>query len=61
MNTDVNKAFKSSVGMNNLGFYTREKIVITVSKAKDGVREWGGGWSLSYTGLRLQMSKLVKG
>ena len=41
MNTDVNKAFKSSVGMNNLGFYTREKIVITVSK--DGVREWGGG------------------
>ena len=43
MNTDVNKAFKSSVGMNNLGFYTREKIVITVSKAKDGVREWGGG------------------
>lgn len=60
MNTDVNKAFKSSVGMNNLGFYTREKIVITVSKAKDGVRE-GGGWSLSYTGLRLQISKLVKG
>lgn len=59
MNTDVNKAFKSSVGMNNLGFYTREKIVITVSK--DGVREWGGGWSLSYTGLRLQISKLVKG
>ena len=43
MNTDVNKAVKSSVGMNNLGFYTREKIVITVSKAKDGVREWGGG------------------
>ena len=43
MNTDVNKAFKSSVGMNNLGFYTREKIVITVSKAKDEVREWGGG------------------
>ena len=42
MNTDVNKAFKSSVGMNNLGFYTREKIVITVSKAKDGVRERGG-------------------
>lgn len=41
MNTDVNKAFKSSVGMNNLGFYTREKIVITVSKAKDGVREGG--------------------
>lgn len=39
MNTDVNKAFNSSVGMNNLGFYTREKIVITVSKAKDGVRE----------------------
>lgn len=60
MNTDVNKAFKSSVGMNNLGFYTREKIVITVSKAKDGVREGGGG-SLSYTGLRLQISKLVKG
>ena len=59
MNTDVNKAFKSSVGMNNLGFYTRQKIVITVSKAKDGVREWG--WSLSYTGLRLQISKLVKG
>ena len=43
MNTDVNKAFKSSVGMNNLGFYTREKIVITVSKAKDGVREGGSG------------------
>ena len=60
MNTDVNKAFKSSVGMNNLGFYTREKIVIAVSKAKDGVRE-GGGRSLSYTGLRLQISKLVKG
>ena len=60
MNTDVNKAFKSSVGINNLGFYTREKIVITVSRAKDGVREWGG-WSLSYTGLRLQISKLVKG
>ena len=42
MNTDANKAFKSSVGMNNLGFYTREKIVITVSKAKDG-RGSGGG------------------